>query len=74
VAAASLAMAVADHVRDDACKLDCLDAIVMRPAAAELQDAYEAMRHLPPGIVALDCPPRNLRQDVGPNVKHSDLL
>ena len=49
MAAAPLAMAVADHVRDYACKLDCFDAIelhLMRPAAGELQDAYEAERHL----------------------------
>jgi hypothetical protein len=45
-AAVSLARAVADHVREgsDFGKLDCLDAIelhLLRPAAAELQRAYE---------------------------------
>jgi hypothetical protein len=45
-AAAGLARAVADHVPDgdDFGKLDCLDAIelhLLRPAAAELQKAYE---------------------------------
>jgi hypothetical protein len=45
-AAAGLARAVADHVPDgdDFGKLDCLDAIelhLLRPAAAELQRAYE---------------------------------
>jgi hypothetical protein len=45
-AAASLARAVADHVPEgsDFGKLDCLDAIelhLLRPAAAELQRAYE---------------------------------
>ena len=45
-AAAGLARAVADHVPDgdDFGKLDCLDAIelhLLRPAAAELQAAYE---------------------------------
>jgi hypothetical protein len=44
--AAGLARAVADHVPDgdDFGKLDCLDAIelyLLRPAAAELQKAYE---------------------------------
>jgi hypothetical protein len=51
-AAASLARAVADHVPDgDAFgKLDCLDAIelhLLRPAAAELQRAYEKASALP---------------------------
>jgi hypothetical protein len=45
-AAAGLARAFADHVPDgdDFGKLDCLDAIelhLLRPAAAELQAAYE---------------------------------
>ena len=45
-AAAGLARAVADHVPDgdDFGKLDCLDVIelhLLRPAAAELQKAYE---------------------------------
>jgi hypothetical protein len=42
-------MSVVEHVRDDPCKLECFDAIelhLMRPAAAELQDAYEAVRDL----------------------------
>jgi hypothetical protein len=48
-AAAGLARAVADHVPDydDFGKLDCLDAIelhLLRPAAAELQRAYEKAR------------------------------
>jgi hypothetical protein len=48
-AAASLARAVVDHVpeRTDWGKLDCLDAIelyLLRPAAAELQRAYEKAR------------------------------
>jgi hypothetical protein len=48
-AAAGLARAVADHVPDgdDFGKLDCLDAIelhLLRPAAAELQKAYEKAR------------------------------
>jgi len=47
--AAGLARAVADHVPDgdDFGKLDCLDAIelhLLRPAAAELQRAYEKAR------------------------------
>ena len=45
-AAASLAQAVADYVPDGAGKCDCLDAIEMhllRPAAAELQEAYDAV-------------------------------
>jgi len=45
-AAVGLARAVADHVPDgaDFGKLDCLDAIelhLLRPAAAELQKAYQ---------------------------------
>jgi hypothetical protein len=50
-AAASLARAVADHVPDDAGdfgKLDCLDAIelhLLRPASADLQEAYESARN-----------------------------
>jgi hypothetical protein len=45
-AAAGLARAVADHVPEggDFGKLDCLDAIelhLLRPAAAELQKAYQ---------------------------------
>ena len=43
MAAATLAMSIADHVRDDACKLECLEAIelhLLRPAAAEPQEAY----------------------------------
>jgi hypothetical protein len=49
-AAAGLARAVADHVPDgdDFGKLDCLDAIelhLLRPAAADLQDAYEDTRN-----------------------------
>jgi hypothetical protein len=49
MAAASLARAVADHVPDggDGGKLDCIDAIelhLLRPAAAELEAAYEKMR------------------------------
>jgi hypothetical protein len=48
-AAAGLARAVADHVPEgsDFGKLDCLDAIelhLLRPAAAELQRAYEKAR------------------------------
>ena len=48
-AAAGLARAVADYVpdHDDFGKLDCLDAIelhLLRPAAAELQKAYEKAR------------------------------
>jgi hypothetical protein len=45
-AAAALAQAVADYVPHDAGKCDCLDAIEMhllRPAAAELQEAYGAV-------------------------------
>ena len=49
MAAADLAHAVADHVPagGDFGKLDCLDAIelhLLRPAAAELQRAYEKAR------------------------------
>jgi hypothetical protein len=48
-AAAGIVRAVADHVPDggDFGKLDCLDAIelhLLRPAAAELQKAYEKAR------------------------------
>jgi hypothetical protein len=51
-AAAGLARAVADHVPEggDFGKLDCLDAIelhLLRPAAAELQRAYEKARDQP---------------------------
>ena len=45
-AAAALAQAVADYVPAGAGKCDCLDAIEMhllRPAAAELQEAYETV-------------------------------
>lgn len=45
-AAAALAQAVADYVPEGAGKCDCLDAIelhLLRSAAAELQEAYDAV-------------------------------